>query len=221
MSTILKALKKLESDSAPKASPPEPEKRSPSKVAIGKDEVRSKKRILMASTGCLILVLLWAGHRLFFTPSSTPEVATRAVSDQHSIDSTPKENNAPDIKTKFTAPVNKPAVKPTTGRPQAIPDARPPLSAFNGRRPLPVEKPAERAARRPTAGSKPADIQFFDDPRLQLQAIAWSAQAKDRIAVINGSLVREGGQVKGVTVIEIGLDEVAFEEGGRRWKQKF
>ena len=65
------------------------------------------------------------------------------------------------------------------------------------------------------------DIQIVDDPRLQLQAIAWSEQAKDRIAVINGSLVREGGQVKGVTIIEIGVDVVVFEEGGRRWKQKF
>ena len=56
---------------------------------------------------------------------------------------------------------------------------------------------------------------------LHLQAIAWSSDPKSRIAVINGRVLREGGSVERVLVTHIGKNEVIFKKGGEEWKQLF
>jgi type II secretory pathway component PulC len=56
---------------------------------------------------------------------------------------------------------------------------------------------------------------------LELQAIAWSGDMSRRIAVINGSIVREGGSVEGVSIVRINPDDVIFKKGGETWKQVF
>ncbi len=56
---------------------------------------------------------------------------------------------------------------------------------------------------------------------LKLQAIAWSSDSKDRIAVVNGRILREGSSIEGVLIIKIDKNDVSFQKGSEQWKQKF
>jgi len=70
----------------------------------------------------------------------------------------------------------------------------------------------------------PPDLFEFDrveDPRIDLQAIAWAPGADNNFVVINNKIIREGGSVDGIKVIRIGKDSVAFQEGQKKWQQEF
>ena len=56
---------------------------------------------------------------------------------------------------------------------------------------------------------------------LELQAIAWSSDSKERICVVNGRILREGGSIEGALIIRIDENDVSFQKGGEQWKQKF
>jgi hypothetical protein len=56
---------------------------------------------------------------------------------------------------------------------------------------------------------------------LKLQAIAWSADSKESIAVVNGRILREGSSIEGVLIIKIDENDVSFQKGSEQWKQKF
>ena len=56
---------------------------------------------------------------------------------------------------------------------------------------------------------------------LKLQAIAWSSDSKDRIAVVNGRILREGSSIEGSLIIRIDKNDVSFQKGGEQWRQKF
>lgn len=193
MSTILKALKKLETEPSPEESPAEAVKSTPSKVTIGTEGFRPKKRTIISISGCILLTMLWVGHRVFFAPAPLPVAKSQSVPGHRSTDKAPKKNDATSAKPQMVHPAEKPVARSPIAPPKTAPNSPPPSTAAENK-PLEIEKPISRPAPRP----KPADIQLIDDPRLQLQAIAWSEQAKDRIAVINGALIREGGKLKGL-----------------------
>lgn len=54
-------------------------------------------------------------------------------------------------------------------------------------------------------------------PPLELQAIVWSDDPASCFAVINGRIVRSGGMVDGVAVVEIGRETVSLKLGHRTW----
>ncbi len=56
---------------------------------------------------------------------------------------------------------------------------------------------------------------------LKLQAIAWSSDSKKRIAVVNGRILREGSSIEGALIIKIDKNDVSFQKGGEQWRQKF
>ena len=56
---------------------------------------------------------------------------------------------------------------------------------------------------------------------LKLQAIAWSSDSKERIAVVNGRILREGSSIEGALIIKIDKNDVSFQKGGEQWRQKF
>ncbi len=74
---------------------------------------------------------------------------------------------------------------------------------------------------RSTANEKSAAIQSLDDSRFRLQAIAWSAKAHQRMAVINGRILREGESLDGFLVAHIHEDEVILSDGGTSWRIEF
>jgi hypothetical protein len=61
----------------------------------------------------------------------------------------------------------------------------------------------------------------LDDSKLKLQAIAWSNDAAQRIAVINGSIIREGGSVDGFSVTRIRQNDVIVNDGTKSWRLEF
>ncbi len=61
--------------------------------------------------------------------------------------------------------------------------------------------------------SKKDDIKILQDSALKLMAIAWSAIPADRIAVINGHIIREGEAIGGVFVSRINENEVILQKG--------
>jgi len=56
---------------------------------------------------------------------------------------------------------------------------------------------------------------------LQLQAIAWSSDPKESIAVVNGRILREGSSIEGALIVRIDENDVSFQKGGEQWRQKF
>ncbi len=74
---------------------------------------------------------------------------------------------------------------------------------------------------RSTANEKSAAIQSLDDSQFRLQAIAWSAKAHQRMAVINGRILREGESLDGFLVAHIHEDEVILSDGGTSWRIEF
>jgi hypothetical protein len=56
---------------------------------------------------------------------------------------------------------------------------------------------------------------------LKLQAIAWSSDSSESIAVVNGRILREGNSIEGALIIEIDKNDVSFQKGNEQWRQRF
>lgn len=56
---------------------------------------------------------------------------------------------------------------------------------------------------------------------LKLHAISWTSDVKTRIAVINGSIVREGDTVSSYQVYKINTDDIVLSKGGEFWRLAF
>ncbi len=67
----------------------------------------------------------------------------------------------------------------------------------------------------------PRSYQRLDDDKLKLQAIAWSHEAAQRIAVINGHVVREGETVEGFSINQIRQEDVIVNDGTASWQLEF
>ena len=64
-------------------------------------------------------------------------------------------------------------------------------------------------------------VKRSNQTKIKLQAIAWSNDPKSRLAVINGLLLRERESIDNVIVMHIGKDAVIFKKGREEWKQMF
>ncbi len=62
---------------------------------------------------------------------------------------------------------------------------------------------------------------IIEESWLKLQAISWSANPEKRIAVINNHVVREGGSVEEGTVARIEKEYVVIDAKGEEWQLKF
>jgi hypothetical protein len=91
----------------------------------------------------------------------------------------------------------------------------------------PVQNQGRASVTPPTQKAKPAVKQVsrsyrrLDDSKLKLQAIAWSDDAAQRIAVINNHVVREGESVEGFSVNQIRQDDIIVNDGTESWRLEF
>ena len=60
-----------------------------------------------------------------------------------------------------------------------------------------------------------------DEAGLAIQALVWSAAPEDRLVVVNGNILKEGGSIEGASVAFIGEDYIIVRKDGARWKLKF
>ncbi|MEE4313573.1 MAG: general secretion pathway protein GspB [Desulfofustis sp.] len=115
-----------------------------------------------------------------------------------------------------------------------IPEPRKPLPKRSMKAETKVEpqavarKDRRDAAPTPVSGSakasridKAPEYSRLQNSDLVLQAIAWSPEPDNRIAVINGSIVREGETIDGFTLEQIRPDDIVLNDGGKRWQLEF
>ena len=82
----------------------------------------------------------------------------------------------------------------------------------------PSEKP-EQNTRADRFASMP--VKRSNQTQIEVQAIAWANDPKNRLAVINGLILRERESIDNVIVMHIGKDDVIFKKGGEEWRQMF
>lgn len=244
MSSILRALKKLENDSAVDADI----KHLPGKGKIGRireQSVRPTAHWLM-----LAAFVLAAGVAVFvkfyhpsFSPSESAEpvfssadkpVAEEKVTEpplSAKIDKIEKRNlKKSSNSVESSAPVaasedsSTPMVKKTDIHIKSEPEQTgAPVSAAV--RDEKKDMKAEMEKARPSAAkSEPpvsTDVVFFEDSGLDLQAISWDETPAQRIAVINNRLCHEGERISGYRIIEINPDDVVISNGEKTGRLMF
>lgn len=82
----------------------------------------------------------------------------------------------------------------------------------------PSPEPAKPPMRLPET---PPVFPLLADVNVHLQAVAWSSRVEKRMAVINGSIVREGDAVNGYTLERINRDDIILRKGPRSWVLPF
>ena len=63
--------------------------------------------------------------------------------------------------------------------------------------------------------------QRLHNPELKLHAISWTPDANTRLAVVNGSIVREGDRINSYFVFRINKDDIVLRENGELWRLLF
>lgn len=132
---------------------------------------------------------------------STPESTPRAPATQPSKTVAPRPESQP----KPAKPAPKPAPSPVVKKTPAPTTLRPP--------------PTEKKAAKPIAPAT-ASLPILTSG-LKLQAISWAPAPGDRLAVINGSIVREGASLEGYVIVRIDKEEVSVRKGLEQWKLVF
>ena len=76
---------------------------------------------------------------------------------------------------------------------------------------------------RSIAQATPPEPEFpvLDSSALTLQAISWATDATKRIAVINGSICREGARVDGFIIRRINPEDILVNDGKTTWMLPF
>jgi len=143
-----------------------------------------------------------ADDRKYRTPSTT---------DQRLA----KRPSAADMpKTNFSAYRQKPASRPSVSKSQPpnkkVASQKPNRSAYSATQPV-------------KSGRSQDGPQYsrLSDSKLKLQALAWSADAAQRMVVINGRIVREGESVDGYQITQIREEDVLINDGRKSWRLEF
>ncbi len=113
-----------------------------------------------------------------------------------------------------TAETRQPPKSSTTRRPETKARGS---DRHKARTPPPAPTKRSRA---PAAQAK-RSYQRLDDAKLKLQAIAWSSDAAQRMAVINNRIVREGESVEGFSINQIRQEDVIVNDGNQTWQLEF
>lgn len=224
MSSILNALKKLESEQSRSGEKPVWPERIDSRRTIRRWEIHSGR---FTPTLWLVLIAVigiaggwgwnyWRGGENDATEAST---AVRArIVEPLPAPALPMETPAVDnesIPAALKPPVSrlprnrKVAVAPTPVTEAPAPKTGAPVRTATAGK---VEETASR--------SEPNPSEILTEG-FELQAISWSERTEDRIAVINGTIVREGAILDGYRVARIEPEEVIVSKADRRWRLVF
>jgi hypothetical protein len=223
LSSILKALKKLESETTEFSEEPFLPQKIDRKRAFGQRAKESwlYERLLSISICTVILILgawfVFNRETLLVAKRApqTPSIETPARPGATSSDPLPRA-------TPLDAALSTPPLETLREGPAAAPEGMPsePISA-----PLESASMAEpqSSAAIPLEGQRVSESPATQivQSNLKLEAIVWSNKAESRFAVINGRIVRAGGVVDGIVVTEIGRDYVSLRSGRQNWKMEF
>ncbi len=261
MSSILKALKRIEGQPPPPQSFPALPASVDAKHAVNSGTRRRwlLRRLIIVSLVLLILVVTAVifyqkrgdlTAKILPAPSpSTQPVTTREVEKKSKIftakipSTTAKRSvNRTEPSRRARPQAKSPGTGQSAARPgTAIPSKQAQRSDIGNQAALkqsprqtltPSKKSiaGKRAASRKTAGAETAAPKSqsakptytrLDDSNIKLQALAWSADAAKRMAVINGRIVREGESMDGYQINQIRQEDVVVSDGSQLWSLEF
>jgi general secretion pathway protein B len=226
MSSILKALKKLEEEKTARRNGSTDIARGILRNIPGQNmKTRWMLPVLVAGSAlaaALLTYFLTGGHSL---PGreAVPSTSRRATSE---IDEKKAPVQAPAPAVTATAPSapDKPVVATTANSAKKKQTIRAVTAPLPGKRPvrLPDNKAAARMSpeeqlpepnngmlqKNAAESARPPDV--HSPPALRVSGIAWNIDSSERLAVVNGMPVTEGTTIEGARVEEIMKDKVRF-----------
>lgn len=243
MSSILKALKKLEKETLEQQDEPRLSTglniRSEKNRRQEKPRRRHKRSTPWAWTALLLLVFLGAGAFITLVFNDNPpqtqmppprgegpqEIAqTRPAPGETQQSKTPMDHAAPPEPRELTPPVMAKALPPAI----AEKPPEPPLDAAHENKSYKTEKINEIDVIHNTDKihavneiQEPNEIPVLNDNSLIINAIAWSNDPTKRLAVINSAIVRQGQTIGGFLVVEIEEDQVTVQQSDKKWRVMF
>ena len=248
MSSILRALKKVEQEAA---SGRQPAGEKPEAAAVGGEAPPKRASRRFRTVGTLILaaaILVFSGVYFSRAPQE-PSVAVVDAEPEKSAEKPVETPGGPAPRPKEPDPglSGKPAEVPAVPAPAAASapetavDPPPaPVMPATAQEQLPpptilpeadattvlddrtVPPPAPQSSPPPPQTSKPApEAPPASRPALTLEGIVWSDAPQDRMAIINGKMVHEGDVIEGVRIRSIREDDVEVSANGERWTVRF
>jgi hypothetical protein len=229
MSSILKALKKVEEEKAARLSGQVEISRA---ILSDKTSGGGRRFPMPAVASALILIILLAGAGVTLWRSSPPRPSaspranaprqpaqppTEATTPPAASPSRPASPASAAVVTRKPAAGQPPSPLPTT-REQALTQPLRQTPTTPPSRPLPApiampQTPVETPARTAPASAPP---QAHTVPTLRVSGIAWQKDSASRLAIVNGQPVGLGAAVSGATVDEIFPDLVRFSYKGEK-----
>lgn len=228
MSSILKALKKLEDDKA---------SRRPDELKIDREILRTDNFSRFSTTGILFtsLLLLAGGSGvtyMYMKRDKPPELMSQKSTATYRQNK-PSVTSAPDIRTEqlpeavVVVPVSqRKTAKPETPKPetsklnQASTPAMsaPAVAAQKSSRPAVASKPVEQEKASSLPHTIPPSASIKTVPALRVNGIAFQDGDVESVAMINGVPVSNGGVIEGVKIEEIHKNRVKFSYNGEKFE---
>jgi predicted membrane metal-binding protein len=206
LSTILKALKRID-----QTSPPDDLQSWPPQIDTKKTVTTRVKKIWLnrkAYLAVILALIVVAGGWLAYSNRELLLAKIFSGGTSNNVKSTSSDPSP-------GGPVYQAKIYPPASEPQARSGKKAPASD--------KEKKGTLQPKRTESAVKQNSRSYrrLDDSKLKLQAIAWSNQAAQRIAVINGHVVREGESVEGFSVNQIRQEDVIVNDGTESWRLEF
>jgi hypothetical protein len=224
MSSILKALKKVENVPPPKHEESDLRNRI-SQSAYPLEPKRDKRPLLIAAGIAVVLIAVFFSSRFFPLQKTSPRESgsvTAPAQDTARTPSLPPAPGDPPSATVETAvSVEKVPSPPDQAKREEAPVSpadsvkrEPPPPATHSPRKIPqVEKP-------PVLIKPLKPLPQPVDLDLKLEGIIWSETPGSRYAMIDGKIVKQGGTIQGVKVIRIAEDHVMVQSRDGTQKQR-
>lgn len=223
VSSILKALKKLEDENPPKGrsvvwpSGPTPRR------TIRRWDISSGWSAALLWGLLAVVVLISVGGVFLYLLSPSERNGAPTASVGRLIAKPIQASPPPESVAKLPLPPPKEATPPTAApveKTVPMPKAAPPPAVKKIPSAPRKEKPPARAVEAEPDRSATADLPVLTTD-LKLQAISWASAPGDRLAVINGNIMREGTTLEGYSIVQIDRDEVMVRKGSEQWKLVF
>ena len=223
MSSILKALKKLEDDKAT---------RQPDELRIDAEILRPDIHPKFTSTGVILtyLLLLAGGSGATYMYMKHGKAPEQGISKSPVISrqSQPTVSDASNIKTEQppAAVVIVPANQNKTKKQETPEPHQPPLSIRTApetgiktpARLLVAPKPVEVTKATQAKSPRPLATDVKSMPAIRVNGIAFQDRSADSMAIINGVPVTNGSVIDGVKIEEINKNKVIFSYNGERFE---
>ena len=245
MSSILKALQKLENqakDKRPDRLRQEKDQRLNVQPQRMIDHSRPSKRyliiltvlIIAAAAGIMLHQKIRYNNQKSFLKKT---IASKEKTRHQRPTPLPKRKPAYENKVEKKSLPSKNLKEPVRAKeevkipPAPVVASRPVPQNALGKKSLPSEQAKketikEKGIEKHEPGGKPdrfakIPVKRSNETNIEIQAIAWSKDPINRLAVINGLILREGESIDNIMVVNIDKDEVVFKKGAQEWKQLF